>query len=931
MLETLSTLFLVMRHHQHLQLFWLVYLGLSFSVVQPVLATPPMKTLTVVSDDNFPPYIHRNPSGQIEGYLVDLWKLWEQKTGIKVTLIAMNWAEAQQRILNGEADVIDAIYRTPSRESLYNFSPPYSILPVGIFIHKSIGGIHDVDSLQGFQIAVQEGDACIDRLKQGGISSLVVYKNYSEMIEAATTSQIKIFCMDEYPANYYLLRMKADQDFLKAFELYQGQVHRAVRKGQQATLEVVEAGMALLSSDEKMGIEKKWLKNNDHNNFPYARITLSVLAILLLGGIILLIWVRLLQMAVKRKTVEFEAVINAVPDLMFRVDRKGTFLDCWTSSPHLLFNAPKDFLGKTFAEVMPKEAADIIKSALEEADKKGRKQGDVYFLDMPQGRMWFELSIATMDSLKQEDWQFIVLVRDITERRQTVEALRESEERFKALHNASFGGITIHDKGMILACNQGLSAITGYSQEELVGMDGLLLIAPSARGLVRSNIENGYEKPYETVGIRKNGEEYPLRLEARNIPYKGKMVRTVEFRDITEIKQYEADREKMQNQLVQAQKMESVGRLAGGVAHDFNNMLGVILGYSEIVLDQTDQNHPIHSALQGIHQAAQRSAELTRQLLAFARKQTVMPKVLDLNETVEGMLKMLGRLIGEDIDLAWVPGRELGLVKIDPSQIDQILANLCVNSRDAIGDTGKVTIETSNKIFDQDYCAGHAGTPLGEYVMLAVSDNGCGMDAQTLAHLFEPFFTTKEMGKGTGLGLAMVYGIVKQNNGFINVYSEPGQGTSFKIYLPKYISDNDQATKTRVVQPTATGLETILLVEDEPMILAMTREMLNRLGYTVLPASTPKEALLLAQDHAHDINLLMTDVVMPEMNGRDLARNLLALYPDLKCLFMSGYTANVIAHHGVLDEGINFLQKPFSRKDLAAKVREALDDSLPRS
>ena len=923
MLESISQAVVKILQHRMLLALWLGA-GLLFYIFPPVATASPPKTLTVVSDDNFPPYIYRNPSGEVEGYLVDIWKLWEKKTGVAVNLMAVNWAEAQKRLLDGEADVIDAIYRTPGREPLYDFSSPYTFLPVGIFTHKSISGIHEVASLRGFEVAVQEGDACIDRLRQGGISALVAYKNYSEMIEAATAGKIKIFCMDEYPANYYLLRMKADQDFVKAFELYQGQVHRAVRKGQLATLDMVEKGMALISPEEQLEIENKWLKKNGHS-LPYARITFSILAVLLVGGIILLVWVRLLRLAVKRKTVEFEAMINAVPDLLFRLDRQGHYLDCWTSSPHLLFVDRDFFIGKTTSEVLPQEAAEIVESALDEADKKGRVQGVVYSLDMQSGRMWFELSIAAMHDLDDQDRQFIVLVRDITERMQTLEELKESEERFRALHNASFGGIGIHDQGLILACNHGLSEITGYSQEELVGMNGLLLIAPGFRDLVLGKIKAGYEKPYEAVGLRKNGEEYPLRLEGRNIPYKGKMVRTTEFRDITDLKRYEAEQEKMHDQLVQAQKMESVGRLAGGVAHDFNNMLGVILGYSEMVLEQINENQPIHAAVQGIHQAAERSAELTRQLLAFARKQTVMPKVLDLNETVQGMLNMLRRLIGEDIDLAWVPGRELGLVKIDPSQIDQILANLCVNSRDAVGDNGKVTIETGNVFFDEKYCAGHAGTHPGAYVMLVVSDNGSGMDAETLSHLFEPFFTTKEMGKGTGLGLAMVYGIVKQNNGFINVYSEPGQGTSFKVYLPKYVSDIDQNTKARVVPPAATGLETILLVEDEPMILAMTTEMLHRLGYTVLPANTPKEALRLAENYSSVIDLLMTDVVMPEMNGRDLAKKLLALHPYLKCLFMSGYTANVIAHHGVLDKGISFLPKPFSRKDLAAKVRETLD------
>jgi PAS domain S-box-containing protein len=382
--------------------------------------------------------------------------------------------------------------------------------------------------------------------------------------------------------------------------------------------------------------------------------------------------------------------------------------------------------------------------------------------------------------------------------------------------------------------------------------------------------------------------------------------------------------EKLEEQLRQAQKMESVGRLAGGVAHDFNNMLGVILGHTEMALDETDPETPVHASLQVVEQAAKRSAALTRQLLTFARKQTVAPKVIDLNDTVEGMLNMLRRLIGEDIDLFLKPGSGLQPVKVDPSQIDQLLANLCVNARDAIAGVGKITIETASATFDEAYCAEHLGSVPGEYVLLAVSDDGCGMDQETLGHIFEPFFTTKEQGKGTGLGLASVFGMVKQNKGFINVYSEPNQGTTFKIYLPRHeksAKGQEQAT----ILPAERGQETILLVEDEPAILEMTTMMLTRLGYTVLPANTPREAIRLADEYQGRIDLLMTDVVMPDMNGRDLAANLLAHYPDLKRLFMSGYTANVIAHHGVLDEGVHFIQKPFSMKDLGGKLRKALE------
>jgi CheY-like chemotaxis protein len=376
-------------------------------------------------------------------------------------------------------------------------------------------------------------------------------------------------------------------------------------------------------------------------------------------------------------------------------------------------------------------------------------------------------------------------------------------------------------------------------------------------------------------------------------------------------------------QLIQAQKMESVGRLAGGVAHDFNNMLSVIIGHCELALRGLENVHPLHASLQNIRMAAERSADLTRQLLAFARRQTVAPKVLDINTTVSGMLEMLRRLIGEDIDLVWQPGSNPGQILIDPSQLDQILVNLFVNARDAIGDTGKVTIETDSVTIDERYCADHVEALQGTFVLLAVSDDGCGMDAVTLAHLFEPFFTTKEMGKGTGLGLATVYGIVKQNKGFINVYSEPGQGTTFKIYLPRHGVGSEPA-REETVNHAAMGSETILVVEDEPLILEIATTMLESLGYTVLAASGPADAIRIAREHGGAIQLLMTDVVMPEMNGRLLANHLRAQLPGLRCLFMSGYTANVIAHHGVLDEGVHFIQKPFALHALAAKIREAL-------
>ncbi len=526
---------------------------------------------------------------------------------------------------------------------------------------------------------------------------------------------------------------------------------------------------------------------------------------------------------------------------------------------------------------------------------------------------------------------------DITERKKMEEALRLSEAKFRLAFKTSPDSINLNrqEDGVYIDINNGFTKIMGYHPEEVIGKSLLELNIwknlQDRKKLVDGLNEKGFVENLGAEFVSKNGDiKYGL-MSAAVIEIGGEKVILSITRDITERKQIEQEREKLQTQLTQAQKMESVGRLAGGVAHDFNNMLGIILGHADMILEEMEPHQPFHANLTEIRKAGERSADLTRQLLAFARKQTVAPKVLDLNKTVEGMLKMLHRLIGEDIDMAWIPGEKVWPVKIDPAQIDQVLANLCVNARDAIADVGKVTIETGNTVLDEEYCKEHAGFVPGEYTLLTVSDNGCGMNSETLENVFEPFFTTKESDKGTGLGLSTVYGAVKQNNGFINVYSEPGQGTTFRIYLPRHRAKETPLPDKEAGRPAACGHETILLVEDEPAILRMTRMMLERTGYKVLAAGTPGEAIAFAREHAGEIHLLMTDVVMPEMNGRDLAKNLLSLYPDLKRLFMSGYTANVIAHHGVLDEGVSFIQKPFSKGDLAAKVREVLDKASDKT
>ena len=527
------------------------------------------------------------------------------------------------------------------------------------------------------------------------------------------------------------------------------------------------------------------------------------------------------------------------------------------------------------------------------------------------------------------------------EAKQAGAALQESE-RSKSVLMANLPGMVYrcsYDRSWTMQfLSEGCAALTGYRPEDLVNNSKVSyndLILPGDR-----------QKVYD-IWDRAVAKNIPAKLEYRIITADRKQKWVYEqgvpvydktgeaqalegiIMDISDRKQAEEEREKLDAQFQQSQKMESVGRLAGGVAHDYNNMLNVILGYAELGLDKTDPADPLYDNLKKIHTAAARSADITRQLLAFARKQTIAPKVLDLNRTIDGgMLQVLHRLMGENIDLSWQPADTLWPVKMDPVQIDQILANLCVNARDAIADVGKITIETGTKTFDQAYCDDHPGFVPGDFVMLAVSDNGCGMDKETQENMFEPFFTTKKAGKGTGLGLATVYGIVRQNNGFINVYSEQDKGTTIRIYLARHTEHRELVQpKKRHSVPSGRG-ETVLVVEDETVILELARTMLDHLGYSVLAAASPEEALNLAQAQAGKIHLLITDVVMPGMNGRDLAAQLMQLYPDLKVLFMSGYTANVIAHHGVLDPGVHFMQKPFSMDEIAAKVQEAMDDAL---
>jgi signal transduction histidine kinase len=439
-----------------------------------------------------------------------------------------------------------------------------------------------------------------------------------------------------------------------------------------------------------------------------------------------------------------------------------------------------------------------------------------------------------------------------------------------------------------------------------------------------SNAKSGIKAAGSWKHRKKDGGEIEVEITSHPLFFDGRNAKLVLAKDITERRRAEQAMRETEAQLRQSQKLEGIGQLAGGIAHDFNNLLTVINGFSALAMKGLPAEDPLRDNLEEIKKAGDRAASLTRQLLAFSRKQVLQPEILNLDSVVAEMEKMLRRVIGENIDLRAVLEPELGNVKADPGQIEQIILNLVVNARDSMPGGGKVTIETDNVYLDEEYANNHVGARPGHYVMLAVSDTGTGMDEETQARIFEPFFTTKELGKGTGLGLSTIYGIVKQSGGNIWVYSEVGRGTTFKIYLPRVDAEAQQYKHISATEEALSGTETILLVEDEQMVLKLARQILATQGYRVLEAKNGEAALRMCAHDQGPIDLLLTDVIMPEMSGPELAERLHRLRPELRVLFMSGYTDDAIVHHGVLEEGANFIQKPFAPDVLARKVRQIL-------
>jgi two-component system cell cycle sensor histidine kinase/response regulator CckA len=518
----------------------------------------------------------------------------------------------------------------------------------------------------------------------------------------------------------------------------------------------------------------------------------------------------------------------------------------------------------------------------------------------------------------------IVVLHDVTTRSMAEQALRRSEERYRDLIENAHDMIYTHDlDGNYTSMNAAVEYIAGYTPEDVLSMNIRDIIMPDelprVNEMISRKLQGGRVTNYELNIRAKDGRTITVEVNTRIVYRDGEPVGIQGIaRDIT-------GRKNLEEQLLQAQKLESVGRLAGGIAHDFNNMLTAINGYSDLALRRVGVDGTIRGYLEEIKKAGERSALLTNQLLAFSRRQILHPQMITVNDVINDTMNMLKRMIGEDIDLVTHLKPTAGSIKFDPGQLGQVLMNLAVNARDAMPDGGKLTIETSNIFIDPNYASTHVGLLPGAYVLLSVSDTGTGMSSEVQEQIFEPFFTTKAVGKGTGLGLATVYGIVRQSGGGIFVYSEPGHGTTFKIYIPRVADEHPAEEEPEITPKLAIGSETILLAEDEELVRSLSRQVLESCGYHVIEASDGIEAMEILEKDTGSVDLLITDVIMPRMGGRELSERLRLTRPELPILFASGYTDEAVVRHGVLDSNINFLQKPFTLDDVARKVRDLLD------
>jgi PAS domain S-box-containing protein len=909
----------------------------------------PNRRIVVGGDYDYPPYEYLDENGRPAGYNVELTRAIAEAVGLDVEIRLGPWSEAREGLVQGEIDILQGMFYSRERDLTFDFSQPHAVANGVAIVREGEGDPPaTLDDLKGKSIVVQQGDIMHDFAVANGLTAqIVAVESPEEALREVAEGRYDCVLMSRVVALYTIEQEGWTDLVVGKSSLLSSEYCYAVANGQTALLAEFAEGLKVLQDNgEYRRIYEKWMGVYEESSptplaiLRYVAYGVGPLLVLLL---VALFWTRFLRRQVARRT---EALRSSEEQYRLLADNAGDVI--WMMDPegHLTYVSPsvEKLRGYTTAEVLqgsleelltPESAAIALPRLAEAmaAAQSGRPSPEFRSeLEQPckdGSTVWTEMRVSELRNSAGEWVGFLGVTRDITERKQAEEWMRELALRQQAILAAVPDILMEVDSDKIYrwANHAGLE----FFGEDVIGREARFYFeAEQDTYDVVAPLFNGREDLtyVESWQRRKDGETRLLAWLCRGLrDGAGNVIGAISSAlDITERKQAEEALKKSEEQLRQSQKMEAVGQLAGGIAHDFNNLLTAILGYSNLLLEGADLPDPARADLEEIKQAAERAGALTKQILAFSRRQALRPDVVSLNEVLSGVESLLRRTLGEHIDLVTLPHPDLGHAEIDVHQFEQVLMNLALNARDAMPAGGRLTLETANVELDEEFCRTHPEVTPGRYVMLAVSDTGFGMDEATLAHAFEPFFTTKGPGEGTGLGLATAYGIVTQSRGSIFVYSRAGQGTTFKIYLPRVTTHEAAETLVIAEHIPSFGSEKIMVVEDESALRSLIERVLVSAGYKVICFGTADEALIALEQGQIAVDLLLTDVVLPGvLQGKDLVDMVQISRPDVPVLYMSGYTRDAIVHAGRLDEGVNFLEKPFTPEALVRMVREVLD------
>lgn len=910
---------------------------LSYGYADQTVKAKRPTAITVVSDDSYPPYIFRNSEGKLQGIIIDQWNLWEKKTGIKVNLIGMDWVKALKIMDEGKAEVIDTIFDTEERTAKYDFTKPYATVKVSVFFHKNISGISDVNSLHGFTVGVKEGDTCIEILRRHGINTLQIYNSYEEIVEAAAKQKIRVFCMDEPPALYYLYKMNIEDEYRHSLPFFSGRFHRAVRKGGQDLLDIVEAGFSKISQSEYAEIDKKWMGSLAGTNpaYMYYALYSSLGAVLL--AFILILWNYTLRKRVFRRTCELHQalvaleeserflanIVENIPDMIFVKDAEEfRFVRFNKAGEELLGCSRQELTGKNVHDLFPKDVADFF----EEKDREALRCK--HLVDIPEEkivtgsmgeRILHTKKIPIIDEAGITRF-LLGISEDITVRKQN----EEERALLATVVEQSEENVLITDNHRtILYVNPAFERSSGYKVDELKGQKIKVLRSDQHDSafyrVMKETLDRG--DVWMGVIINKGKDGSDFEIEGTISPLRdttGAIVHYVAVgRNMSRFR-------KLERELQQKQKMEALGTLAGGIAHDFNNVLTAVMGNVDLEFMGAEEGSLTRRRMEQALSACSRARELVKQILTFSRQSEQRLKPFDIGSVVEDAVKMLRATIPTTIDIRPNIGTAQAVVLGNPIQIHQVLVNLCTNAAHAMQDIGgTIEIGLASVEIGTEQAGEHLDLKPGSYVRLTISDTGHGMDRNTVERIFEPFFTTKKPGEGTGMGLAVVHGIVKSHSGAIRVYSEPQKGSTFQVFFP--LTESAVEYTEKPVAPLPAGTERILLVDDEEVVACVASEMLETLGYEVVSVNDSLEALTTFKSQQNLFDLILTDLTMPGNTGMELAAELLNIKRDIPIILCTGFTSTEVRKQAI-ETGIReVMTKPYHLHELAETVRRVLD------